>query len=72
MAEQTERAERAERSGDDLDASGKEALAALRKLEDKPELKAGIEAVRDWWRGAYLKAGHKRLAKALLGRLEED
>lgn len=68
-------AERTERTGEDkapeMDAAGKQALEALRKLEAEPELKPGIDALRSWWKDSYLKAGHKRLAKALLGKLED-
>ena len=53
-----------------MDDAGREAMKELDKLEEQANLKPGIEAVREWWKGWYLKAGHKRLAKGLLGKLE--
>ena len=53
-----------------MDEAAYEAVAKLDELEGDDELKAGIQAVRKWWQQNYLKAGHKRLAKALLGKLK--
>ncbi len=61
---------RTETSTADMDAAAFEALEKLRELEDDDKLKPGLEAVRKWWQANYLKAGHKRLAKALLGKLK--
>jgi hypothetical protein len=41
------------------------ARAAEESLKDIP--KDTITQVADWWRTNYTKAGHKRLAKILLG-----
>ena len=55
-----------------MDQAGREAAAALKELEGREGTKAGIEALRGWWKEHYLRAGHKRLAKALLGDAKPD
>jgi hypothetical protein len=47
----------------DMDAA---AEAAKKELEELP--KDAVEVVRTWWKKHYLTAGHKRLARALLGK----
>lgn len=54
----------------DMDEAAYQALEKLHEIEEDEKLKAGVEAVRKWWQQHYLKAGHKRLAKALLGKLK--
>lgn len=51
----------------DMDRAAREAAEELEKarLESDDNAKA-IEFVAQWWRRNYLKAGHKRLARALL------
>lgn len=54
----------------DMDEAAYQALEKLHEIEEDEKYKAGVEAVRKWWQANYLKAGHKRLAKALLGKLK--
>lgn len=51
----------------DVEAADKAAADALVKLEADEKLKPGVAALRDWWKAHYVKVGHKRLARALLG-----
>lgn len=46
-----------------MDAAAK---GAKKELDELP--KDAVEVVRAWWKKHYLTAGHKRLAKALLGK----
>lgn len=51
-----------------IKAMDEEAIVATRALKTlDPE---AVKAVAEWWREHYLKAGHKRLARALLGSLK--
>ena len=47
----------------DMDAA---AAAAKKELDELP--KDAVKVVREWWEKHYLTAGHKRLARALLGK----
>jgi hypothetical protein len=48
---------------EDMDGAAKEAGKELVKLDQ-----AAVKVVRDWWKANYMKAGHKRLGRVLLGR----
>ena len=57
---------------DDMDKAAQVAALAFSRLEAEAARKSGDEAltlenVKAWWRAHYLTAGHKRLAKILLG-----
>lgn len=48
---------------EEMDAA---AVEAKKELEGLP--KDAVEVVRAWWKKHYLTAGHKRLARVLLGK----
>lgn len=48
----------------DMDAAAKKAADDLSNLS--PDC---VKAVAQWWKDHYMKAGHKRLARVLLGTL---
>lgn len=50
----------------EMDQASQEAREALLKLEEDND--AAIDLVRGWWKEWYIKAGHKRLGRVLLGR----
>jgi hypothetical protein len=51
----------------DMDKAAREAAEELEKARiDSDEQAKAVEFVAQWWRRHYLKAGHKRLARALL------
>lgn len=52
--------------GSSMDEAAEAAAKSFRKLEDAGANKAGVEALRGWWRAHFATAGHKRLAKILL------
>ena len=51
---------------EEMDAAAKSAAADLERLRDEnPE---AVALMVEWWKRHYLGAGHKRLARVLLGR----
>lgn len=42
------------------------AQVAKKELDELPQ--EAVKIVREWWQKHYLTAGHKRLARALLGK----
>lgn len=50
--------------GNDMDKAAIEARGELDTLD--PE---AIKVVREWWLKWYLRSGHKRLGRALIGKL---
>jgi hypothetical protein len=51
---------------EEMDAAAKQAAAELESL--RAEHPQAVALMIDWWRKHYLAAGHKRLARVLLGR----
>jgi hypothetical protein len=49
--------------GQAMDAAADAARTTLGTLDQK-----AVEIVRIWWKENYMKAGHKRLARVLLGK----
>ena len=48
---------------EDMDGAADEARKTLQKIDPK-----AVALVRAWWQDNYMKAGHKRLGRVLLGR----
>jgi len=51
---------------EEMDAAAKSAAADLERLrQENPE---AVALMVEWWKRHYLGAGHKRLARVLIGR----
>jgi hypothetical protein len=51
---------------EEMDAAAKQAAAELESL--RAENPQAVALIVDWWKRHYLAAGHKRLARVLIGR----
>ena len=54
------------KKADTMNEAGYKANGELCDLEEP-----GVEAVRDWWERHHRTAGHKRLGRALTGRMDD-
>ena len=51
-----------------MDQAAYEAAADLARLEQQPSMRIALVPLRAWWTRHYATAGHRRLARVLLGR----